>query len=452
MSSHLLNPAQKKAAQALPGVTLVIAGAGTGKTKTIVEAIRNILIRKEYSAESILVLTFSRKAAEEIKERVARGIGQEAEGITSGTFHSFSLKLLKQYSRSYILQKSFQQFPNIIDEAHSDEICRSIIRQNLHLFLGLPMDVIINIWKNYRKYSPSVQKKLVESGILKKINEIDQVYVEYKKMNHLMDYHDMVEDCIYLMNSDERIHAEVKYQYRYIFVDEFQDTSDENFQLLKLLLDEESPNLFAVGDDWQSIYGFRDANIDYIINLSRYLPKPRIIKLTMNYRSKKEIVELSNRFIKKNRRRSRKTVRSFSGKGGCITYIPASDYRQEYELLSDLLGKIYNGSGSIAVLFRNNWQGDYIRTLFHMEHKNPHGIQYMTMHGSKGLEFDTVVIIGLSDDIIPDGSSDLEEERRLLYVALTRAKKELYIIHHVSKDKGISRFARELGISPSRIF
>lgn len=433
------NREQENAIRPEEGVMLVIAGAGTGKTRCLVEKTARIIGHNIAKPEEILVLTFSRKAAEELRERIVQRIGEAGKKITAGTFHSFCLSLLREYHHLKNLHPADKPF-SVIDAAAQEEILLGILRNNLEDFFGFPIGLIVRLIANWNFLPGDKIMRLRSSGLYEKIEQAITDYSHYKISHNCFDFHDLMTKAIELLQNDGEFRRAITGRYSYVLVDEFQDTSKDNFILLNLLLSTRSRNLFVVGDDWQSIYGFRNARVEYIVNMRKYFPDTRIIALAVNYRSKKEIVALSNKFIRLNRFRTKKKLVSERGKGGMVRGYAVKDRFEEIEIIHTMLPRLRSGA---AILFRNNWQGEIIqKALGDMAEK----ISLLTMHGSKGLEFGTVIIAGISDDIIPDPSSDLEEERRLLYVALTRAKDECIIIAHRHGDGTLPRFARELGM------
>ncbi len=312
----------------------------------------------------------------------------------------------------------------------------------------MPIKYISGLLYNLNGLEKKTIKKLKRLGIIDQLNDFNKRFDEYKRSQHLLDFEDMINYTIKMLEDDRSLRDETAKRYRYIFVDEFQDTSEDNFRLLKLLTSGKESNLFMVGDDWQSIYGFRGSRVEYIIDAKKFFPDIDIHKLKLNYRSRREIVSLSNDFIKNNKNRTSKKLKSFKGKGGVINDYYAENLEEEIEIIRDILLNEVGDSSEIAILYRNNWQGNFIiKNINDADLLKPGRLQLMTIHSSKGLEFESVIIAGISDSIIPDSSSDIEEERRLLYVALTRAKENLHIIHHKSADKVLSLFAKELGFS-----
>ncbi len=241
----ILNKDQLKASLPDFGVNIVLAGAGAGKTKTLVEKVINIINHTDIAPENILILTFSRKAAEEIKNRIILNAEDSAVKITSGTFHSFCLNLIRQYSNCFLELSGFRNFPEVMDDETGDHIINEIIIQNRERLHGLPYNIVFEFFKSRRFLKHRIITKLESTGLL---NEIDNMILEYsdiKQEKEIIDFDDMMHYAIRMLETNIDIRSEVQKKFRYIFVDEFQDTSAENFSLLKLLLPEK-PNLFAV--------------------------------------------------------------------------------------------------------------------------------------------------------------------------------------------------------------
>jgi DNA helicase-2/ATP-dependent DNA helicase PcrA len=442
MDRGILNREQAAAAAPDTGINLVVAGAGTGKTTTLINKITNVIRNTEMSQENLLVLTFSRKAAEEIKSRLKHSLGMDPGEIFAGTFHSFAFYLLQKYRDEYLKYSGFTSFPILITEDEKEKIIKEIIYSRKEQFLGIPCETVFRLSRRLDRLDWPTLEKLKNSGIFELMKKIPPAYEEQKRGKGLIDFDDMISHAASLLRNSSVMRNDVHNQYKYIFVDEFQDTSNDNFEFLNLLLREKNPSLYMVGDDYQSIYGFRNANVEYIVNINNYFPDATIQKLTLNYRSGKKIIKLSNRFINRNRFRTKKKIipsRSIEGK---VQLHPAEKEESE----SDIVKKIISGNKyneDIAVIYRNNYQGDLLKE--ELGDSITGKAVFITMHASKGLEFKTVIITGISDKIIPDRGSDLEEERRLFYVAITRAKDNLHIIYHNNSRGDQPRFIKELG-------
>lgn len=391
----------------------------------------------------ILILTFSRKAAEEIRERLKAASSGKIQDIFAGTFHSFCLELIKKNSPLYIEHYGMKRFPDIIDHEQEEIIISRLFMQNAECFMGLSYDAAMRIISTHKKMPRKTRRVLNNSGLVSSLENFKESYIKYKKENSLIDYSDMTGHAIGLLQEYSSLRMDVQSRFDFIFVDEFQDTSSEDFTLLSLIASKQT-GLFMVGDDCQSIYRFRGARVEYMINVEKFFPGAVIHKLTINYRSNVEIVNLSNKFIRRNRFRTKKLIVSANGKGGEVRFHKAESSADEAGIIMQIINN--NPGCPCAVIYRNNYQGE---RLFRQIPDKPENTEFLTMHSSKGLEFNTVIIAGVSDNIIPDGDSDIEDERRLFYVALTRAKKRLHIIYHCSQDGTLPQFIKECGHNAS---
>jgi DNA helicase-2/ATP-dependent DNA helicase PcrA len=440
-----LNREQYLASRADTGMSLVLAGAGTGKTRTLVEKVRNVIRDLPMKPEHVVILTFSRRAAEELRERVAANSGLCSLEVTAGTFHSYCLDLLRRNAGVLMRSRGFSRFPAIIDDDERKTIIRELIHEDLRRYLGLPAGVVYDLMMNRDSLAEWKRKKLEEAGLIQELEILARRFRTIKLERNVIDYDDMMNFAITMIEENRAVRGDILSRNRYIFVDEFQDVSGDNMRLLKLILPDTGGNLFAVGDDWQSIYGFRGARIEYIVGMKKHFPETRVHRLTINYRSRTEIVSLSKRFIRKNRFRTRNRLRSGRGGGGRVRFHVVSSFDEEADAIREILAS-RDASMSAAVLYRNNWQGSCLREVLCSGENGIVGASFMTMHAAKGLEFDRVIIAGVCDGIIPDADNGIEEERRLLYVACTRARDELHIIAYLNDEGEVGRFGRELGI------
>ncbi|MCL2026485.1 MAG: ATP-dependent helicase, partial [Leptospirales bacterium] len=344
-----LNKEQYAASRADGGVHLVIAGAGTGKTLTLIEKVCSVMKYGNILSEKILVLTFSRKAAGELRERIA---ALQLNVPEISTFHAYSLGLLRRFSGEFMKEYGFKVSPRVIDDEDKEKIIGSLIKERRRDFLGLP-DAAVRRFAERRKWSDNELKKLEAYGLLDVLNKLREDYAEKKRLLGVIDFDDIILFCRDLLKRRGDILEEVREGLDYILVDEYQDTSDADFEMLELLSRGREKSLFVVGDDWQAIYGFRNARIEYILGMKKYFPRLVVHKLTINYRSRAEIVSLSNKFIKGNKKRTRKKLVSAKGRGGIVCHYSVSSVAEEHELVKRLLD---DNEGEAAVLFRNNRQ------------------------------------------------------------------------------------------------
>lgn len=295
-----LNPAQFEAVKFQSGSVLVIAGAGSGKTKTLTYRVAR-LIESGVNPENILLLTFTKKAADEMLNRAVAILDSRCQKVAGGTFHSFSNYILRKYSTLLDLKNNF----TIIDRSDAEDVINHIrgkvIGKQEKRFprKGTILDI----------YSKAINKNMTASAVIEseynqfshaeeKINEISKEYITYKRANSLLDYDDLLLYLRTLLQSNEEIRKKLSNQYKYILIDEYQDTNALQADIIKLLASEHS-NVMAVGDDSQSIYSFRGANFRNILDFPKIFEGTKIIKLEQNYRSSQNILALTNCIIEK---------------------------------------------------------------------------------------------------------------------------------------------------------
>ncbi|HOR92645.1 MAG TPA: ATP-dependent helicase [Spirochaetota bacterium] len=421
----IANKNQVAAINAEQGAHLVIASAGSGKTYTIIQRSIALINKKLCNPDEILLLTFSRKAADELKQRIVAVLGNAGSRVVAATFHSFCLQ--------FIIKQTMNDI-KVLDEDISQNIMKEIINNHIAELYGIPSMVVYKIVSKLQTNRISQ----LHGDLYAKMIMIKEEYASYKRNHNYIDFDDMINISSKLLHENPLLRKKIHEQFKYIMVDEFQDTSENNFVLLKLLLPEEKQNVFMVGDDWQSIYKFRNAKIEYIVNAKKYFNNLTVHSLNSNYRSKKEIVTLSNRLIAKNKFRSRRWIKAVRGNGGLILFHKASSFAEEVTITASILEK-YDSTHLIGVLYRNNWQGTYLQSQI----QSYGNVQFMTIHSAKGLEFDVVVLCGVKDRLLPDPYTDIEEERRLMYVALTRAKNCLHILYHCNYGNQKPQFVME---------
>lgn len=295
-----LNPAQLEAVKSKDGSILVIAGAGSGKTKTLTYRVAR-LIESGIKPDNILLLTFTKKAADEMLSRAVMILDSRCEKVAGGTFHSFANYILRKYSNCLELQNNF----TIIDRADAEDVVNHIRSKvvDKHEKRFPRKNTILDI------YSKAINKNMSAQSViqteynqfehcLEKINEISKQYIAYKRQNSLLDYDDLLLYLKTLLTSNDEIRKKLSNQYKYIMIDEYQDTNALQAEIIKLLASEHN-NVMAVGDDSQSIYSFRGANFRNILDFPQIFPGTKIIKLEQNYRSSQNILALTNEIIKK---------------------------------------------------------------------------------------------------------------------------------------------------------
>lgn len=304
-----LNENQLKAVTKKNGAVLVIAGAGSGKTKTLTYRVAR-LIEDGVAPENILLLTFTKKAAQEMLNRAASVLDKRCEKVAGGTFHSFANFLLRKYSSFLELKNNF----TIMDRSDAEDVINHITSQLLPKKekrfprKGTILDIYSKTINKNISAGEIIQKEFKQyEHCIKNILEIHKAYIQYKRANSLLDYDDLLLYLKILLESNENLRKKISNQYKYIMIDEYQDTNTIQADIIKLLASEHN-NVMAVGDDSQSIYSFRGANFKNILLFPSIFPNTEIIKLEQNYRSSQNILHFTNIVIDKAKEKYSKTL------------------------------------------------------------------------------------------------------------------------------------------------
>jgi len=329
-----LNENQLKAVTKKNGAVLVIAGAGSGKTKTLTYRVSR-LIEDGIAPENILLLTFTKKAADEMLSRACTVLDNRCEKVAGGTFHSFANYILRKYSNFLELKNNF----TIMDRADAEDVVNHITglvlpkKEKRFPRKGTILDI----------YSKTINKNISAEKIIQsefrqfehcteKIIEIHKGYVKYKRENSLLDYDDLLLYFKVLLESNENLRKKISNRYKYIMIDEYQDTNTIQADIVKLLASEHN-NVMAVGDDSQSIYSFRGANFKNILNFPEIFPNTEIIKLEQNYRSSQNILNFTNKILEKAKEKYSKTLYSDIICNAKPALISAADSQTEAEFI-----------------------------------------------------------------------------------------------------------------------
>ncbi|MDD3251807.1 MAG: DNA helicase PcrA [Lachnospiraceae bacterium] len=349
-----LNPAQKEAVFCTEGPLLVLAGAGSGKTRVLTHRIAYLIEEKQVNPWNIMAITFTNKAAGEMRERVDRLVEFGAESVWVSTFHSSCVRILRRFIENLGYSTNF----TIYDADDQKTLMRQILKRmdlDPKQFRDRAMLTAISNAKN-ELISPD-EFKLNAQGDWreKKAAEIYQTYQQELMKNNALDFDDLIFKTVDLFHTNKDVLDYYQERFKYIMVDEYQDTNTAQFQLISLLAGKYR-NLCVVGDDDQSIYKFRGANITNILNFEESFPGAKVIKLEQNYRSTSHILDAANAVIHNNRGRKDKTLWTANGEGVPVTF---KQYEQAYEeadgIVRDILadGRDFQ---NYAVLYRTNAQ------------------------------------------------------------------------------------------------
>lgn len=391
-----MNPMQKKAIYNVDGPVLVLAGAGSGKTTTIIgrivymvmfghayystettfpvtegdikelksvlsgtgsisEHLKSMLQVKPVSPQNIMAVTFTNKAAGEMKKRLESKLGKDtAEKVCAKTFHSACVGILREYAMFVGFKRDF----TIYDEKDCKSVLKDIYKANGIKEKELHKDDVLNhisIWKD-KMITPDMA---ISQSTISSYNTVAHLYKEYQerlKNANAMDFDDLIGNTIRLLKEHPDIQAELQKKIQYIMVDEYQDTNASQHELLSLLVSPEH-NICVVGDDDQSIYSFRGADVDNILNFPQEFNGTHIIKMEQNYRSDGNILNLANSLIGHNTKRHNKNLWTYRNPGVMPTYTYyASDYDETDSIVEDIKDYIAAGNNysDVAILYRNS--------------------------------------------------------------------------------------------------
>ena len=345
-----LNEKQKEAVLKTEGPVMAIAGAGSGKTSVLTKRIAYLIYEKNVPIQNILAITFTNKAAEEMKHRIYDAIGVYSRDMWISTFHSMCARILREHIDRLGYDRHFQ----IIDDDDTKQLVKNLLKkQNIDIKLFPPKSVRNLVMKV--KQDPAFLDG-IEMPLKDVVASTKEKYVAYLEESNLVDFDDLLLLTIRLLKEHDDIRAYYHDLFQYILVDEFQDTNDVQYELVKLLANADE-NVFIVGDEDQSIYAFRGANIRNIQRFKEEFSHPHIVLLEQNYRSTNTILNAANAIIKNNSSRIPKNLFSTKGDGDKIIHYKGPTARDEVEYIATTIlkhvrkGYDYN---DFAVLYRAN--------------------------------------------------------------------------------------------------
>lgn len=345
---HSLNPAQIEAATHIDGTMLILAGAGSGKTKTLTTRLAYLIDEVGMPPSSTLTLTFTNKAAQEMRERAISLLSHNFQALPLlCTFHRFGLLFLRFYISILGRNANFVVLDSDDKRAILKSLCKSLPASQL--------DVYISDMKN-AFLSPSEARTCAHSEIYKQMNGIYEEYEAYLLSKNLLDFDDLLVLTYKILNEREDIAQEMSQKYQYIMVDEYQDTNELQSRILKRLCLMHQ-NLCVVGDDDQSIYGWRGADVRNILNFPQEFEGVKIVKLEQNYRSSEQILNAANALISHNTERLGKVLQSVKGRGEAVKIIKNENETSEAEYIAREISSLFAQGvcpSKIAVLFRVN--------------------------------------------------------------------------------------------------
>ena len=422
-----MNEKQLEAVKSLEN-TLVVAGAGSGKTFTIVNKIKYLLDNNIYKENELLVISFTNESVNDLKRKIDYN-------LDIMTFHKLAITLINnpdmkisnEYYLKYIINEYFNSYGKY--NKKQNKLIKRILQEMDIDNLKKLIFTFINLYKsNYNdiNYLLNLYQKshFINKIYFKIILEIYHIYNQEIESSNLYDFNDMIKIATNNINNNI-----IKTNYKYIIIDEFQDTSLNRFKLIDAIMKQNNAKIFVVGDDYQSIYRFSGCNLDIFLNFNKLVSNLNIINLDYNYRNPKEIIDVANSFIMKNKNQIKKETICLKNINKPIKICFYKNKRTAIEKILKYIDTKY------LILGRNNKDKD----LFNVQDK-----PFLTIHKSKGLEEDNIILINLTNNnnslpskiknhkiinkLIKTDYYPYEEERRLFYVALTRTRNNIYLL------------------------
>ncbi|MDE1223412.1 DNA helicase IV [Vibrio aestuarianus] len=477
-----LNLSQQYAVLLNDDHNLILAGAGSGKTSVLTARVAYLLQSHLAQAEELLLVAFGRDAAKEMEQRIDARIGMAAEQVRVNTFHQLGLKILNDVEDGDVVispialdsnlkqawcvdwlkkhwmtptnfkrwQKHLSNWP-IAYLAGDDELGSHVENPKLIAWLEKQLDQLAMLGLGKKE----LQQRLIDHHDYTRLNsELSLCWPCYQAWQQMLKEQKQIDFNIMISRATEYVvKGKFKSAWKFIMIDEYQDISPQRMALIQALCDQnpQTCNLFAVGDDWQSIYQFAGSDVDLTMGFTERFPHSTVHNLDTTYRFNDQLGAVANQFIQVNPNQIRKTLNSFKQQKQKSVFIAPSS---NLEKILDQLNRQASQTKSVLLLGRNHYHKPELLKDW-QNHYRSLDIEFMTCHASKGKEADFVIIVGVDEGQFParvkalhiDGalaqSSDdfpYAEERRLFYVALTRAKEKVWITHSGSG----SVFVREL--------
>lgn len=364
-----LNSEQKRAVKTTEGPLLILAGAGSGKTKTLTHRIAYLISEHKATPYNILAVTFTNKAAREMRERIAALIGGSPDDRAflpyMGTFHGICVRLLRQDGEHIGVPKNFV----IWDESDRLAAVKQVCKQLYIDEKAYPPRVLTSLISSAKNelIEPNEYAGMASSPTQNNASKVYPIYEQLLKEGGALDFDDLIAKTVEMLEKSPDSRVKWQNQFKYIMIDEYQDTNSAQYKLVKLLVGEQK-NIAVVGDDWQSIYSWRGADFKNILNFERDYPDAVIIKLEQNYRSTKHILDAAHAVIAKNAHRSDKKLWTNDNSGSPVQVLAVNNERAEGEAIVrrvktsvDISARKYK---DFAVLYRTNAQSRAVEEVF----------------------------------------------------------------------------------------
>lgn len=422
-----MNEKQLEAVKSLEN-TLVVAGAGSGKTFTIVNKIKFLLDNNIYKENELLIISFTNESVNDLKRKIDYNLDiMTFHKLAINLINNPNMKISNEYYLKFIINEYFNSYGKY--NKKQNKLIKRILQEIDIDNLKKLIITFINLYKsNYNdiNYLLNLYQKshFINKIYFKIILEIYHIYNQELESSNLYDFNDMIK-----IATNNIINNQIKTNYKYIIIDEFQDTSLNRFKLINAIIKQNNAKIFVVGDDYQSIYRFTGCNLDIFLNFNKLVNNLNIINLDYNYRNPKEIIDVANSFIMKNKNQIKKETICLKNINKPIKICFYKNKRTAIEKILKYIDTKY------LILGRNNTDKD----IFNVQDK-----PFLTIHKSKGLEEDNIILINLTNNnnslpskiknhkiinkLIKTDYYPYEEERRLFYVALTRTRNNIYLL------------------------
>lgn len=430
-----LNPAQAEAVLYFDSPLLIIAGAGSGKTKVISHKIAYLIKTKDYSPNNILGVTFTNRAADEMRARIESLSGINSRNFNISTFHSFGLRILREAGHISGYDPAWQ----VIDDIDQKKIIDRLVKENFDYFTN---DMLEDVRKKIslakmNLYYPNNPDFLLQKGFNGDEVKIFSLYYDYQKRSKVWDYEDLVSLPVKLLQSYEDLRDKYAGRFRYVLVDEFQDTNPNQYELIKEIAGKHN-NITVVGDDDQAIYSWRGASMRFLFNFEHDFPRTCIIKLEQNYRSTRQILDFANNVIAGNTFRRKKAMWSEKKEGAPVFILYTNSNEDEAGKAADLILALKQGKPDafpLAILYRINSQSLAFETEFLKR-----DIDFRILKGQPFFERkeikDSLSLLKLALNL-HDNTSFL---RIIDFLPVGIGSKTLAALDKISNERGISLF------------
>lgn len=360
-----LNSEQRRAVETTEGPLLILAGAGSGKTMTLTHRIAYLIATNRSTPFNILAVTFTNKAAGEMRERVAKLLGENPDDRSfmpyMGTFHSICVRLLRQDGDHVGIPKNFV----IFDEADRVNAVKQACKQLMIDEKSFPARTLAGLISSAKNelVTPAEYSGIGSGPIHKAASQVYPVYERLLKNAGALDFDDLIGRAVHLLEANKEVREKWRRQFAYVMIDEYQDTNAAQYKLVKLLVNDQK-NIAVVGDDWQSVYSWRGADFRNILNFERDYKNCTVIKLEQNYRSTEHILDAAHTVISKNLQRSEKKLWTALGRGNPVRVHQVSNERAEGETIIRLIQNSGRPVRDFAVLYRTNAQSRALEEAF----------------------------------------------------------------------------------------